>query len=419
MSFPYIQDDEDDASSVADSEKTITQHEEADDNASVVAPSIAYSTLIPAPDAQLGPGLFTASDTENDTDQDLREAVEDLDDGEGHDALVPNGFMPHLLDRSGLIVEYLTNKAYSTCHDDQETTVQKNLIVVLQTHVLFEDCLQKNEGETRSDMKKKEEKVYAAIQEAVGLPQKRKTDCRLVIYLLKTYSQAREQEILCFAIDMEEPPLPTTALNALLLMLMDRYIMFKRSRKSSDIRTTAASFSLEERLAERFNVMQHTIEDIKKNTRDEESRLIQSISDDNTECSVDKEAEPKLWTQFAPMVSSDKLNLTYLKPWFAEEWLSKHVPKESWPPIVKRVMVRQEDTAAPSQQSTKVDKPEPSSGHAQQVQSLAGLGKRKREEKDDEDEASGPESRRKGVVAEVEAKTSYYTIGNLVYRPKV
>ncbi|KAJ4417299.1 hypothetical protein N0V82_006243 [Gnomoniopsis sp. IMI 355080] len=393
MVLSYIEDDQEDDSSSDASEKTITQHHRAEDAASVIAPSIAYSTLTGASSAQLGAGLFNAASSEDDIDKDLREALEDLDEGQGHDALTPNGFMKPLLDRDGSTADFLTNGKYSTCHDDIE-------------------------GETRRDFERRKRSVYGALQKAVGLPQKKKTDDRIVIGLLRIYARAREQEILCFAINGKEPPLPSTALNALLLMLMDRYIVFYHTHRS--IRRGRDSLPFDKRLDERSSTVQRAIEAVEEHIRDEESRLIKSANTDDTENSMGQEAQPAMWTHFGAMIPSDELELSYPKPWFAEEWLRKNVPKEAWPQTAKRVMVRQGSTTTQSQQAAKTDKPEPLSGQMQHAQSSKGKGqdlssKRKREESED----IVPEDRSKAVKAGVKMENTYFTMGNLVYRPKV
>lgn len=419
MVLSYIQDDQDDDYSSAASERTIIQHDRAEDAASVIAPSMAYSTLTGTSNAQLGVGLFNAASSEDDIDKDLREALEDLEEGQGRDGLTPNGFMKPLLDRDGLIAVFLTSGKFATCHDNIETTVQKNLIVVLQAHALFESCLHRDQGETRREFNKKSRRVYSTLQKAVGLSQKRKKDQSIVIGLLRIYARAREQEILCFAINTQEPPLPTTALNALLLMLMDRYILFTCT--GSPICRIRDSRPLDQRLDERSSAVQRAIEDIKRHNRNEESRLIKSVSTEEIEQSMGQDAQPTMWTHFGAMIPSDELELSYPKPWFAEEWLRKQVPKEVWPQTAKRVMVRQGSAANRSHEANSIDKgPEFMSGQTQHAQSSTGHdkdlpNKRKREES----EEIVPEDRSKAVKAGVKMENAYFTMGNLVYRPKV
>lgn len=182
----YLHDDEDDGdgSSVA-SEVTIrqAQHDQRDDAASLLD-DIAYSTLTGPANSQLGAGLFDIHGHDAEFDNLFKDAEEDMDDNDG-DVLTPNGFMSPWLERSGPVYDYLTSKQFSTCVDDEETTVQKNLIVLLQAHVLFEDCLTKKDETTRHDHNKNTDRVRGALQKALGLPQKTETACRIVVTLLK------------------------------------------------------------------------------------------------------------------------------------------------------------------------------------------------------------------------------------------
>lgn len=154
----------------------------------------------------------------------------------------------------------------------------------------------------------------------------------------------------CCAINMREPPSPTTVLGSLLLMLIDRYIIFEWTNEA--IRETSDSLSSEKRLEERSSTMQRVIEEVMKIVRNERSRYTKSVSTDKIEDSVDKEPEPKLWTRSMSLIPSNELDLSFTKPWFVEEWLGKHLSKESWPPKVKEISVRVDATDTPSQQST-------------------------------------------------------------------
>lgn len=141
--------------------------------------------------------------------------------------------MKPLLDRSeGTVLDYLMSRHYSTCYDDTETTVQKNLIVALQAHTLLEDCMTEEDGHKRSVFRAKTNCVWVGLQKAVWQPQADNTNHGAVFNLLRIYSRAREQEVLCFAIHGKEPPLSTTPLNALLIMMMDRYLLFECTNKT-------------------------------------------------------------------------------------------------------------------------------------------------------------------------------------------
>lgn len=107
----YIMDDQD-SSSLADCEEKITQHDQSDGTASVVAPTIAYSTLTSAPNAQLGLGLFNAASDEYDVEMDLREAIEDLNERERSDGLHPDSFVMPLIVRKGPVFDDLVNPHY-------------------------------------------------------------------------------------------------------------------------------------------------------------------------------------------------------------------------------------------------------------------------------------------------------------------
>lgn len=186
---------------------------------------------------------------------------------------------------------------------------------------------------------------------------------------------------------------------------------------------------------------------------------MKSVSSDNIERSMDKEAGPGLWMNFASLIHSDELPLSFCKPWFAEVWLLKNVPKEAWPPTTKRVRVFRDDAATPSQPLANVVVPEltieqqqrtrnttdpgktlgpvfvqehyardttvpganpdATTGQEKQAQDTTGPGndlsaKRKRDE--DADDDSSAEYSNKTQKAEAEA--SYFTMGSLAFRPQ-
>lgn len=282
---------------------------------------------------------------------------------------------------------------------------------------MFEDCLHKEEGETKRDIKKKGKSVYSALHKVVGLPQRRETDLSTIISLLRIYAKAREHEILCFAINAEEPPLPTTALNALLLMLMDKFIVFECTGKA--IRTSRDALPFGKRLEERSSAIQRVIEDVKKDIRENESTFIKSVVMSNTQETVKKVAQPGMWTHVGVSIPSDELNSSYPKPWFAEEWLRRHVPRESCPELVKRVMLQRNEATDLKPQLTGTENLGSKSVQIQRAEELTDLGtdsSNKRKRKEDED--ISPDNRGKAVKAEVGMENAYYTIANLVYRPK-
>lgn len=68
------------------------------------------------------------------------------------------------IDSESMIMEFLTDTSFVSHYDDTGAAVQKHIILVLQAHILFEDCLYM--GKYQDGQKGK---AWAAIQKAVGL----------------------------------------------------------------------------------------------------------------------------------------------------------------------------------------------------------------------------------------------------------
>lgn len=341
----------------------------------------------------------------------------------------------------------MTDKQYSTCHDSLKTTMQKNLIVALQAHLLFEGCLVKDDEDNLHQRKKKTFQVHVHLQRIIGIPSRHPTDYQVILSLLKAYATARENAILRSIANGKEPTPPNSRLNALLHMLIDRYLVFHATFTA--IRKSPEFLSFHFRIHDRCKVMSRALEAVKSQATDEEGRWIESVIKED-EVKIE-EAPDSLCVRLVPMVPSAELQPYFTKPWFVEEWLRKHLREEDWPSKVRRVTVEEDngssmtkkerktenkrvreqqrdgaanvaqqdgDTAATAQQPVLiVVQPEPTStqqsltpGSKSASQDKGMANKRKR----DEDEASDAEGR--GKVTNVE--TTYFAMGELVFWPK-
>lgn len=223
------------------------------------------------------------------------------------------------------------SKQYSTHWDRDMAVTHKNLIILFQGHLLLEDCLVKDIGINYSARRRKTNRVYAALQKALGF-HTRSNSNRGIMMLLKLCSEAREEEILRHAKFANEPPMGNSDQNALLLMLVDRYIMFHTSGKQA-LRIDRHPLSFEERLKDRISAFEMAIKEVKDNVQYEEMRFIRSIGKVDEVVSLDKDKEPELWRHLVPMVAGHDLASNFTKPWFDATWLTEQgLPVEFCPP---------------------------------------------------------------------------------------
>lgn len=365
---------------------------------------------------------------------------EDDDEKPARNFLAPNGFGSPLLQTEGPAYEYLTNKQYSTRADSMEITVMKNLIVLFQNHALEEDCLIKVEGDNQTTYKRKVSQTLARIQQTIlGDPEEPPNEGRVVLRMLKIYATAREDEILYYAMLGKEPPLPNSRLNALLHVLIDRYIVFSLAFKT--MRVSLIPMPFQSRLDALSKLMTAALAELKMYIKNEDYAT--------------QEAPNSLFVRLLPMIPSAELQPSFTKPWFMEMWLLKHIPEANWPAKIEKVAVEDYETdssdvsekdnwyadlwmkkravqppprkrgknkpknkpksaRAPAKQAP-AKNPDKSSGKEESADKDAG-DKRKREDEDDDDEehGSGADTRFKVVNKE----TTYYTMGELVYLPK-
>lgn len=234
----------------------------------------------------------------------------------------------------GGLKQFLFDRQFASSTDDIRTVVQKNLVVLFQAHLLYEDCF------TEAAVKSKKESMDCAMQSlqaVVKMPPPNSSvpaNKQLVAVLLEKYASARREYIIKELKGKKIPPLPEDPLTALLIKLIDRYLCFTVLK--IPVHGLSSSDGLDdfsdvdggddgdnrscafERVEERFQIMQKMLAPFLKTCDTNRATDTPARATDPTD------SASKLWTTIAPMIRSDILDEAFWKPWYYEQWRARH-----------------------------------------------------------------------------------------------
>lgn len=293
----YIEDDLSTILSTAYSDATITREQEHFTNVADTT-EIVLSQLDPQErDRRVtnANGAFSGADEDQSAPQQINQAVFSF-----------QGITEVELDPQSEAWKFLTNPKFMSSDDGTTTTVQKNLIILFQTCILFEDCL---DMAARKSHKLKKRKVVHAILRTMGTLPADFKGLNAIYFLLRTYGAARQAEIRRLRKLGETPVAPANPRTALLTRLIDRYLVFKDTR--TPIPQPSNSEDLDDRVSERVQTLQVSLNAILRSA---------DAQHGNQDDQVRASSVPQdMFTTFAAMIPSVRVELKWFQPWVEQQ----------------------------------------------------------------------------------------------------
>lgn len=196
----------------------------------------------------------------------------------------------------GDALRYLFNPRFAMSRNDKyySAWVKKNLIVAFQGCVLYEDCLV---HEALKPFGGQNQRILSQLQGDIGIVTPRVGHCSVLYFLLKTYKVAREDVIAKALQGGQLPEKPHDPLTALLIDLIDRYIMFRYDKVP--LCSTPLMITAMERLEQRSKTMRDAL-------------------------AAPSEVE-KLFTDLGCLVPPHEQGLRSTSPWFSDGWVRENV----------------------------------------------------------------------------------------------
>lgn len=199
----------------------------------------------------------------------------------------------------GAILRYLFNERFALSETDNDygTWVKKNLIVAFQGHVLYEDCLSaviRNLDGKRGHL---EGLILSKLQGDVGLSVGYETHFLQVRAILEAYKHARI-DVIAKAVQANQVPKdPSDRLTALLLELIDYYIMYKTSK---------------------IPLKNGPLLPVDRERLEEKSQTMRGKLADPAEVNT-------LFTEVFALIPSEERGMVPTRPWFCETWVKRNV----------------------------------------------------------------------------------------------
>lgn len=196
----------------------------------------------------------------------------------------------------GDIRQYLFNDRFALSDKDVDYAVwvKKNLIVTFQGHLLYEDCLVTRAS---NNMDESKNRILSRLQEDVGLPVDDKNHFLLLRAVLHIYKDARVDAIARALQGGFVPQDPQDPLTALLIKLIDRYIMY--STDKIPLRSMPPTNTVLERVEQRSKLLRDTLANSSKTS--------------------------KLFSEFGCLIPSEECGLISPRPWLCESWVRANV----------------------------------------------------------------------------------------------
>ncbi|KUI59796.1 hypothetical protein VP1G_07032 [Cytospora mali] len=187
----------------------------------------------------------------------------------------------------------LFDRTHASPGESYNVTVQKNVNIVFHANILYEDCLTL---ETAPNSKDKDT-VMINLQNLAGIKPRRRTwaGC-YAANILESYTAARTEYIIQCVRNGEIPPTPEDPLTANLLLLINRRIVLLFTGKT--LNPVIDKFDLSTRLH------------------------LHSLK---MKAALSYKYKSKLWTEFAPMVSSSYVKDNWQRPWKMDDWVQEQL----------------------------------------------------------------------------------------------
>lgn len=200
-----------------------------------------------------------------------------------------------------VITDFLSNPKFSSSDDDTMTTVQKNLIILFQAFALFEDC---HDVGTKKSRKSSRRKLLRAILRTMGTCPASFKGVTAIDRLLATYGGVRHAELLRLQTLGQSPTPPTNPRTALLIRLIDRYLVFKDTW--TPIPQPSNTEDLKDRESKRVQTLQSSLEAILSSA--------DTQHDNQDEQSCTPNAPQSMFTTFAAMIPCAQVELKWFQP---------------------------------------------------------------------------------------------------------
>lgn len=156
----------------------------------------------------------------------------------------------------GFVYQAIFHTRYiSEPEQSYKTVVLKNVIIAFQGLVLFEDCLVHDAF--GKNLYKFKPRVLSALQAALGFPIRHPEDKTIINVIAGEYKRGRVRHVLKRLDAGKEPEKPTNRMEALLVELIDRCLMFECSK--SPVRSSKESTGGWKRVKVRENTLRTTV----------------------------------------------------------------------------------------------------------------------------------------------------------------
>lgn len=153
----------------------------------------------------------------------------------------------------------LINFRFAQEKDRSPNVVPKNLVVLFQGHILFEDCLTSEALQQIGGARYAKSKVLSHLQGGLGVGRSHNEDSGFVHKVMHLYKKARISAIGSALKKGKTPKDPQDPLGALLIKLIDRAIIFDFRKKP--LAVFGVPFMSDEVLQQRAQLVKETLDD--------------------------------------------------------------------------------------------------------------------------------------------------------------